>query len=815
MANEITNDSNGIGQSPSTQKGGITTGTPEPTYHQDSETIVRALTGLIPGANPLTGLGTDRDPNSYFTVANTIIISAEERNILFRCSRICQNIVTVYPQEASWFTPTFGTGKYKTFGRNAEFILNYFDGLSTGSLESKVREASIEARLHGEAYLLLGIDDGQAFDFPVDETRIKSLDWVQILLHNQAKALEKRPGYYEVVLGSFDVPDQGEKKLVIHESRLLKFVGEYLPPSILKKAKKHDSSLQAAYDGIAIFMQGIMASTSMLNDHSLFWYKLEGLATLVRQGKIDELTSRFLSLQMSKSVLKGLAMDAKNEDVGFISRNYTGVESILKTMMDYLVAETGMVRYKVLGTANAAGLGAEGRGLQDRLEHSLKMATWQRFCWRDNLLYCLRIGLLAQNSPTSGKLPKNLGIQFPPVYELTPEEIAKLYESNVTWVNNAIASGVIGKLEARLSLFGSSEAILNPQLQLDDRITEMMEEEVQAQVDSSTLGLESNPLETLEKPEEVEELEDEIIEDSEDFFYKLDKPAKKKTKRKVCKIGLSCGDGCISKTKTCKKVNTGIKASAGQVAGLKTSAGLASKTKEKTTSASAGQSAKPTELTSEEVKQIKASVKTAPNTGVLNSSKEEKTNLNTPKKEKGVKANRDREKDDYQKRANVSPEEAQATIDDVVNFTGGGYVKIRKAEFDAPPPDSQVENINKYIKNSPKHEGTIYRGLNFVGNPAKFDDFANNAGIGAEIKMGAMSSFTANKNIANSFSGTQQSVNIKVRSNKSGVDISKVSSFANEKEVIVPGSTNYRVVKSKLKTYGDGNRRLDIELEEI
>lgn len=485
---------------------------------EDSATVAHALTAYRQTTsfrNNMTGLGTERDPNSYFEIVNTSPLEHNERINLYRNSQISRNIVNVYPEEASWV---------KILGVKPALALrisNYLENLRTGSLEMKVREASIEARLHGESWLLLGINDQQRFTQPINELNIQSLEWVEIFTYDQIHLSTDNPNIYEITLiesqgnpdaierQSTDTNYRGEKKLLVHRSRLVKFVGNYLPPSVKKQTKKHDSSLQAAFDGLSIWMQGLMASNAMMGDHSLFWYKLDGLANLVRAKKTDELYSRFLTLQMSKSVLKGIALDAKNEDAGFITRNYSGVKDILRTMLDYLVAETGMVRYKILGSSQDAGLGGEGRGIQERLQHSLNLRSWQRFCWKDNFNYIYRLVLLAKDSPTKGRIPRGYSLTFPPVLELSPEEIAELMNKNVSWGKAAVESQLLNKLEARNSLFGDIDSILDPHVIVDPRVTEMMEDELQQMLEDA--GVNSTaPNAEIDEPDPVTENDDPI-----------------------------------------------------------------------------------------------------------------------------------------------------------------------------------------------------------------------------------------------------------------------------------------------------------------
>jgi hypothetical protein len=437
-------------------------------------------------SNPITGIGTDRDSSQYVEVTHPRILTHDERVGLVTGSRICQNIVQVYPMEASWGQFNFSGNRYAD--RADAYLQSYFANFKFGSLHRCFVEASIEARLHGESYLLLGVEDGNPYDQPLDFNNISSFTWAKVFPYNQVTLTKDRPDLYEITLKDINRhPDfsllRSDRKIRVHKDRLLMFVGDYLPPSILQVRKRHQSSLQSAFNGLCMALQAIMSVNAMLNDHSLFWYKLDGLASLVKAKKHDELFNRFLTLQLGKSVLKGLALDAKAEDVGFINRNYTGIKDVLETLLDYLVAETGLVRYKVLGTSSRAGLGAEGRGVQDRLEHSLKIKSWQQQHWKDHLLYCAKLALLCKDSLTGGRLPTDLAVTFPPVLELDPLEISKVVDANVSWATKAIDAGILTPLECRQGLFTTTDNHVTPLISLDPRYTEVLSSELEAQID--------------------------------------------------------------------------------------------------------------------------------------------------------------------------------------------------------------------------------------------------------------------------------------------------------------------------------------------
>lgn len=479
---------------------------PQLDYHvtKDSTTLVNVFSrlsaygsGNTPAVgNPATGIGTARDPSTHARLNYKAKLTTDECIQMYLNSGIARNIIEIYPNEASWFIPQLGTQRFALQAVETQKITSYLEKLKTGSLETKMRTASIEARLHGQSWLLLGINDGRRFNLPVNETNIRSFDWVECFDMESVCPVENDRERYEILLGKQRLPKSvvtegtnsnylGHRTLIVHESRLLCLIGDYNPPSVQKKLGMHSSVLQAVYSALLNTLQGVGIANAMLQDHSLFWYKLDGLATLVRQGKLDELYSRFLALQMSKSAIQGMALDAKNEDVGFIHRNYTGVKDILELLIDHMVAESRMVRFKVLGTANRAGLGAEGRGIQDRCEHALKIKAWQRVTWRDHILYILRLALLAKDSPTKGRMPKTLGIQFPIVLDLTPAEIAELYATNVSWAKEAVTNNLLDPLEARIGLFGSNELILNPMMTLDERLNQYLEDQLDKKIDNA------------------------------------------------------------------------------------------------------------------------------------------------------------------------------------------------------------------------------------------------------------------------------------------------------------------------------------------
>lgn len=486
--------------------------------------------------NSNTGIGTSRDKTQLSSVnLYAYTLSEAERVALFRQSKIAQKAILTYPLDAArgWVDFTFGQSKIKP-----QDLHNYFNNLKTGNLRTAFKEASIEGRWHGDGWLLLGIDDGQDWDQPVNENNIKSFRWVENLYWNEVTPdftySTRRPQHYFVSTGlSGGIPDNnGERTGIsfvrVHRSRILRFPGDSLHGSAINyNAGRNDSILQSMFDAFSQFFMGLGSSSAMLADYSVFIYKLNGLAKLIQQGKQDELMQRFLTIQMGMSTMKGLAMDAEKEDGSFVQRSYSGVKDILEQLLEQLVASTDMPRYKLLGSSSKEGLGSANKGEAERYDWASRVNSWQVDNWDDALRYCVRLALLAKDGITRGKLPDDYGIIWKNTLQLTPLEEAELRLKKAQEAKIHVEIASLAPYEVRMSAFGG--AAYSPEITLDPRVTKVMEdaintptepkqeeptEETEQKTDSSDLVIASGTVLEDSEFEALSKIEDGDIEET-------------------------------------------------------------------------------------------------------------------------------------------------------------------------------------------------------------------------------------------------------------------------------------------------------------
>jgi hypothetical protein len=162
---------------------------------------------------------------------------------------------------------------------------------------------------------------------------------------------------------------------------------------------------------------------------------------------------------------------------------------------------------------------------------------------------------------------------------------------------------------------------------------------------------------------------------------------------------------------------------------------------------------------------------------------------------------------------NVSRSVARERVKAVVRFADVDYPEIRAADdgmTEYKNADGKIikvskraqddaQKINDYIKDAPKYEGTIYRGLSDRGgNLTEFIDQLKSA---EGLTIRSVSSFSSNFKVAEQFAGRRGERNaiIAVKSNRSGSSIRNIAVMPGEDEVLIPKGTRYRYIGERIK----------------
>ncbi len=401
--------------------------------------------------NPVTRVGTSADPLSHSKSFSPFLLSFTELDGLYRSSKLCEKVVDLLPEDAIAHTHGWNFGESKV---NPGDCYDYADRF--GFWESLL-DAAIAGRLTGDGYVLLGIDDGQEQDQPVNIKTIRSIPWCVALDTEDLTPITNMFGKidsYRLITDSRRLI-KTQQKQTVHSSRVLRLPGKKLPGrSLINNNGRNDSVIQTLFDAFASWQHSMSNSASMLARHSLFKYKLKGLAQKAARDK-DTLIERFQSINMGLSTMKALMFDADLEDAEFINQNYAGVTDITDRLEDALIAASGYPRSKLLGSSNSSAF-SEG-GLSDRYEWANLVEKYQNSILKPVLNDLFWLIQNAKDSPAYNKPVERATPNFSSALQLTRHELAELKklnsDSDIAYIN----AGVLTTEEVRDSRFSGAE----------------------------------------------------------------------------------------------------------------------------------------------------------------------------------------------------------------------------------------------------------------------------------------------------------------------------------------------------------------------
>lgn len=440
------------------------------------------------------GLGGDKDALSEIELNELYIIPPAAISTFYRKYSLIQKLIDTLPVDAAAKKIEIQCDSNLIDIDHLHSVLETLPVLSLGrnstSLKEAIVEASILGRLYGDGYILIGIDDGEPFDRPVNEQNIRSIEWLAPRSNYYIIPHSLNSEYYYVTRSYSNDPleqmqnDRSKHILYVHESRILKFPGKRLwGEDYWHNGYCNDPLLQGVFNEWVQFVVGKKALSSMLDSHSLFKYKLKGLDKLSAQNEMQSLLNRFDAMFASLSVIKGIPVDADREDAEFINRNYSGAEKVMDMLIDLLVAAFDMPRSKIL---NASGKTAFSEGGEsDRYEWAAIVRRYQENRWKPELNKLIHYMLLSDDCPEYQQayladchnrnfnyLPlaaPEWSISFPSILQLTDKEEADLKLVTAQTDEIYLRNNVLSPTEIRNSRFANSEWSSATTLSVGDR----------------------------------------------------------------------------------------------------------------------------------------------------------------------------------------------------------------------------------------------------------------------------------------------------------------------------------------------------------
>ncbi len=292
------------------------------------------------------------------------------------------------------------------------------DELSRLKAEAKFYEASCWADLYGGSALFMATgEDPEDFKLPLDPTKIDRIESLVLFskweLLVTAPDLETdinnpnygNPKYYNLTPRKGNVSTLFSVK--IHHSRLIIFMGKALPLR-LKVFNRYwgDSVYTGVTEALRDYSLSHASIASVMQEFRTVTYKMKELTEALGSVDSQALQDRMAAIMAVKSVFGMYFLDM-DEEIDIKSDTFTGVDSALQALKDYLQAHTNIPHILLF---NESPGGSGGGGLGQSGDSSLKLwynylAGRQKNYYTDKLDQLLVPMMLAPGGPTEGQEP--------------------------------------------------------------------------------------------------------------------------------------------------------------------------------------------------------------------------------------------------------------------------------------------------------------------------------------------------------------------------------------------------------------------------
>lgn len=395
------------------------------------------------------------------------------------------------------------------------------------------------SRLFGGAVILMAVNDGRDLDEPLDWDNIEGLDQLIVFERPEVQpdynsiytfspsnlSMEKfgQPEYYMLN------PVYGGQQFRVHESRLLIFKNGELPrtsttnsdymffgsPEYNRIKREIRDTITTHGNGYRLLERCVQAV-----------YKVKNLAAqLATEEGENDIVDRIHLIDMARSLLNTMMIDADGEDYAFQTFQLGGVKDIIDESCQMLSAVTGIPQTILFGRSPA---GENSTGEADLSNYYDNIAQTQKVVVKDNLITVIDIILAAGIAKGDLEEIPEYTLEFNPLWNLSKQEQATVDQANANaelakaqttqiYVDmQALDSREVRKALAKNEAFEISDVLSEEDAQEIDLVEQLMNGEGIVPPDDESY--ETSNTGVTEEPEAPKDIpEDRLNQDQADY----------------------------------------------------------------------------------------------------------------------------------------------------------------------------------------------------------------------------------------------------------------------------------------------------------
>lgn len=295
-----------------------------------------------------------------------------------------------------------------------------------------MEEAALNANAYGGGALVMGIDDGQEPDQPVNMAQLRAVRTL-----TPVDRYELVPAVYDEDLRSRNVgkpliyqlasPTAGIGR--VHRDRVVRFDGRKLPGRIRQRRLGWGASMidlvWSAYVNLKTSTDALTAVIDRAHQ-DVFYTKF--LADAVDAGNEDEVIARYQAMQIANGLFGAYVLDKGEEEWQTFARSLAGLGEAHDKVMQMAIAYFGQPRVLLLGESvggiNSGEESGQVRGWYDRV------AVRQTNYYEPRARRVIDLVMASTEGPMNGIAPERYTVDWNPLWQLSEAEKADVRQKN-------------------------------------------------------------------------------------------------------------------------------------------------------------------------------------------------------------------------------------------------------------------------------------------------------------------------------------------------------------------------------------------------
>jgi len=350
-----------------------------------------------------------------------------------------------------------------------------------------VREAFEEAiklgRMYGGELMVVGAFDGLEVHQPLG--KIRSIEF----LHNTDRYLAYPQTFYNDELDMrFGSPEtylvqrlqvQGSISSTIHESRTIRFEGNYLPPvARMRNFGWSESVIQNFHEALRQFGVANQSAAATLEDFVTKKMKISNLVELLSTDEGESQLINRMSLVASGMSVHNIAVYGEDEELDKMGTPLSQMPELLNYFTDYISAAVEIPKARLFH--NQSGMLGGDAGGNDLRVHYDNISAYQENTLRPKIRQ-----IIDMISESIGIQPGEVDFSFNSLWQLSETDEAEVRYKTAQTDQIYVNAGIVEPEEVAISRFSTDEPNMSDMTIDIDRRTKYLAELAKQPIDTN------------------------------------------------------------------------------------------------------------------------------------------------------------------------------------------------------------------------------------------------------------------------------------------------------------------------------------------